>query len=147
MHIDILDKPFDPWQSVKQYQEAHLKAGCYGALSLFIGTMRDFNSEDDVKAMKIEHYQGMTEKCLADTVSSLISNRGVEDIWVIHRIGMVYPGDPIVAVGVWSAHREDAYAANRIIVEKLKSEIPFWKKEMLADKDRWVSAQKPGGAN
>lgn len=140
-HVHILDGQFDPWHEAQKYQQKRLAKGCYGALSLFIGTMRDFNRSDAVCSMNIEHYEAMTEKYIADAVASLMAGWELEDVLVIHRVGRVCPGDPIVMVAVWAAHRHDAYAANRTLVEKLKSEAPFWKKESLPDSERWVSAE------
>ncbi len=139
--IQILDKQFDPWREAQEYQKKNLKEGRYGALSLFVGTMRDFNRGDAVASMRIEHYEGMTEKYIADAVATAADRRDLEGTLVIHRIGRVRPGDPIVMVAVWAAHRRDAYAVNRALVEELKSKAPFWKKESLPDSKRWVKAE------
>lgn len=142
MEIHISSEPFDIWPAIQAYQDFHLKKGSYGALSLFVGTMRDFNVGDDITAMHIEYYEEMTEKHLKTVVHNLTEEHPVEEVLVVHRIGTVYPGDPIVVVAVWSAHRREAYAVNQGIIESLKSKAPFWKKESLSTGERWVEATK-----
>ena len=140
MPVEIRDASFDPFQEVQQYQQNHLNAaGRYGATALFVGTMRDFNEGDDVKAMNLEHYPGMTEQYLEKICAEATTRWELLDSLIIHRVGDIYPDDPIVLVAVWSAHRAAAFDASRYLMEELKSRAPFWKKEVLSDNGtRWV---------
>lgn len=141
MKVEIREQPFDPWRELAGHQ-AFLDS--FGATCVFVGTMRDFNESVRVDHMMLEHYPGMTEKHLQDICEQAAEQWTVVDALVIHRVGMIYPGDPIVLVVVWSAHRKDAYEANRFIMEDLKSSAPFWKKETLGDGERWVEKNTPG---
>ena len=141
IHVHILNTRFDPWSEVQKHGAAYLEDGRYGAMVLFVGTMRDFNQGTEVSSMDIEHYHGMTEKYITGAVKKAMGSHDVEDVFVIHRVGKVRPGDPIVMVAVWAAHRRDAYAVNRFLVEELKSKAPFWKKESLLDSERWVAEE------
>lgn len=146
MHIKIVDHPFNPWQEIQQYQETALHMrGKFGASSIFVGTMRDFNDGDTVKGMNLEHYPGMTEKQLNNIVTESTTKWTLLDVLIVHRVGNIFPDDPIVLVAVWSAHRGDAFDSSRYIMEALKSKAPFWKKEILSnDKERWVAKNTTG---
>lgn len=142
--VKIFTEAFDPWQEVKSYQKA-LVGGGFGATSIFIGTMRDFNDGDDVKSMTLEHYPGMTEKQLESIVFSAGDQWPIIDALVVHRVGMILPSEPIVLIAVWSAHRGAACDASRYIIETLKTTAPFWKKEVLiTEQSRWVSKNTDG---
>jgi molybdopterin synthase catalytic subunit len=106
--------------------------------------MRDLNEGDEVTAMTLEHYPGMTEKHLEKILQQAEQQWPLMDSLIIHRVGEVLPDDTIVLVAVWSAHRASAYDANRFIMEELKSSAPFWKKETLVDGTRWVEKNTPG---
>ena len=153
MEIEILEKPFDPWRRVRAHQE-RLRRGSFGAQSLFVGTMRDCNEGAAVEAMWLEHYPGMTARFLRRAVRQACRLHAVEDVFIAHRVGWVYPGDAIVAVAVWAAHRREACAVNRVLVEELKARAPFWKKEKLAagapgdgpGEERWVEHNTPSAS-
>lgn len=120
-------------------------AGKFGATSVFVGSMRDFNQGDGVDSMYLEHYPGMTEKQLRRIVEQAQSQWRILESLVIHRVGLVKPEDALVVVAVWSAHRGDAFDASRFIMENLKSRAPFWKKERLASgAERWVDKNTDG---
>jgi len=107
--------------------------------------MRDFNEGELVKGMTLEHYPGMTEKQLDAVVQEARQQWALLDALVIHRVGDVFPDDVLVLVAVWSVHRGDAFDASRFIMEALKSKVPFWKKEILADDEsRWVAKNTEG---
>jgi molybdopterin synthase catalytic subunit len=112
-----------------------------GAVAAFIGTVRDVNDGAQVATMTLEHYPGMTEKALAGIVDEAKGRWDLYDALVIHRIGTLAPTDPIVLVGVTSAHRGDAFAACEFIMDYLKTRAPFWKKEATAAGARWVEAR------
>jgi molybdopterin synthase catalytic subunit len=112
-----------------------------GAIASFVGYARDHNDGAGVAALTLEHYPGMTEKALADIVAQAAQRWAVQDVTVIHRIGRLSPGDPIVLVAVASAHRGDAFAACEFLMDYLKTRAPFWKKEETPDGVRWVDAR------
>jgi molybdopterin synthase catalytic subunit len=144
MSINLTSQAFDPWQSLADYQSQQL-AGKYGATAVFVGTMRDFNQGDGVVGMTLEHYPGMTEKQLALIVEQANQQWALMDTLLIHRIGDVVPDDSLVLVAAWSAHRGDAFDACRFIMEALKKQAPFWKKERLASGEvRWVESNSNG---
>ena len=102
--------------------------------------MRDFNDGDDVQAMLLEHYDGMTQKQLTKIVTTTKSKWQILDFLIVHRIGEILPNEPIVLVAVWSAHRNESFEACRYLMEELKANAPFWKLEKLAtNQNRWVS--------
>ena len=145
MKIELFEQSFDPWEWVKSYQDAQAdKQSSFGATSMFIGTMRDFNEGVDIQSMYLEHYPGMTEKHLSELAQAAIHKWDIVDICIAHRVGNIYPGDPIVCIAVWSIHRKDAYEANRMVMEDLKSKTTFWKKEQLQEGSRWVKKNTEG---
>ena len=145
MAVTILDHAFDPWQFLAEYQNrGTLVAGQYGATAVFIGTMRDFNQDESVQGMLLEHYPGMTESYLNEISREAVRRWKLLDSLIVHRVGELGPGEPIVLVAVWSAHRKAAFDASRYLMEELKSKAPFWKKEKLKESARWVERNTPG---
>ena len=138
MLIEIKESPFEPYQRLLEYQAEVDFAGKYGATAVFVGSMREFNQGDDVDAMTLEHYPGMTEKYLQKISDEAASKWDILDSLIVHRVGEMLPNDPIVLVAVWSAHRAAAFDASRYLMEELKSRAPFWKKESLKEDTRWV---------
>ncbi len=112
-----------------------------GAIASFIGLVRDINEGDDVAVMTLEHYPGMTEKALEAIVVTARERWDILDALVVHRIGALRPTDQIVLVVVSSAHRGEAFAACEFIMDYLKTEAPFWKKEQTDKGGRWVEAR------
>lgn len=153
MKVYIRNSQYDPWKESCAYEEEFLQVGGHGAKSIFVGSMRDMNEGDAVRSMLLEHYPEMTQKHLEKIAQDALDKFDVLDVLILHRVGRVVPGDPIVCVVVWSIHRGPAYEANRFIMEDLKSKAPFWKKELLAEecdadeetsKQRWVKNNTPG---
>jgi molybdopterin synthase catalytic subunit len=146
MEIKIVSETFDPWLEIQGFQQSAVEMrGKYGATSIFLGTMRDFNDGDNIKGMTLEHYPGMTEKQLDHIITDAMQKSKVIDVLVVHRVGDIFPDEPIVLVAVWSSHRGDAFDASRYIMEALKSKAPFWKKELLqSDTERWVDKNSDG---
>jgi len=146
MAVKICSAAFDPWLEIQHHQQAAKElAGQFGATSIFVGTMRDFNEGDDVKSMFLEHYPGMTEKQLEQIVIEAQQEWPVLDALVVHRVGEILPNQPIVLVAVWTSHRGDAFDASRYIMEALKSKAPFWKKERLkSNAERWLDKNTDG---
>jgi len=139
MKIEIMNEKFDPWEALVDYKKnVLLNDSSIGATSVFVGTVRDFNDNEEVENMELEHYPGMTEKYLEDIVNSAIKKYNIIDGLVIHRVGLLEPTDPIVVVATWSEHRENAFNATRDIMEALKAQAPFWKKESTNNGFRWV---------
>ena len=113
-----------------------------GALASFVGLVRDCNEGERVAGMTLEHYPGMTEKSLEQIVATAKSRWDVLDILVIHRIGPLLPTDRIVLVAVSSAHRGEAFAACEFVMDFLKTQAPFWKREETEQGARWVDARE-----
>ena len=145
MHIEVTNAPIDPWRIVQLHQQrAFTHPGDFGATAVFVGTMRDFNEGDAVKTMTLEHYEGMTQRHLERIATEAKSRYALDDVLIVHRVGTLSPGDPIVVVAVWSPHRAAAFDSCRYIMEDLKARAPFWKKEALADRSRWVETNTSG---
>ncbi len=112
-----------------------------GAVASFIGVVRDENDAATVRTLTLEHYPGMTEKALAGIVDEARRRWPIYDAVIIHRVGDLAPTDQIVLVAVSSAHRGDAFAACEFIIDYLKTQAPFWKKELTPEGERWVEAR------
>ena len=112
-----------------------------GAVVTFVGTVRDMNEGASVAELELEHYPGMTEKALEDIVARACVRFSLADALVVHRVGPMRPLDQIVLVVTLSAHRGEAFAACEYIMDYLKSEAPFWKKEQTPEGARWVDAR------
>jgi len=112
-----------------------------GAIACFVGTVRDLNQGDTVSSMFLEHYPGMTEKSLEAIAQKAIERWKLESVSIVHRVGLLKPLDQIVAVVTASAHRQDAFESCQFVMDFLKTEAPFWKKEQVADQTRWVQAR------
>ncbi len=142
--VELREKNFDPWKEIQQYQNNHPElAGKFGATSIFVGTMRDFNEGNEVSAMTLEHYPEMTKKHLQDISAEATQKWDILDTLIIHRYGEILPNDPIVLLAVWSAHRSESFSACRYLIEELKTRAPFWKKESVNEKTRWVQKNTP----
>jgi len=138
MKIAVQSEPFDLGAEVDAMRAGRTDIG---AIASFVGLARDMNAGSGVAAMTLEHYPGMTEKALSKLVDDANARWALLDITVIHRIGRLLPGDPIVLVAVASPHRGEAFAACEFIMDFLKTQAPFWKKEETADGARWVEAR------
>lgn len=110
-----------------------------GAVVCFTGLVRDFNERPEVTALTLEHYPGMTEQALQAIVDEAEQRWALQGVRVIHRVGRLAPGDPIVMVAVASAHRRDAFEACDFVMDYLKTRAPFWKKEHTASGHYWVA--------
>ncbi len=145
MAVSLFTSPFDPWKTLQAHQQQELRSGEFGATATFVGTMRDFNEGDEVRAMALEHYPGMTESQLQRIIDSANDRWPLQEVLIAHRVGDIVPGEPIVLVACWSAHRAAAFDACRFLMEELKSSAPFWKKETLNDDShRWVEKNTDG---
>ncbi|MBB3229720.1 molybdopterin synthase catalytic subunit MoaE [Halomonas stenophila] len=113
-----------------------------GAVVSFTGLVRDFNERPEVQALTLEHYPGMTESALAEIVAEAEQRWPLQGVRLIHRIGRLAPGDPIVLVVVASAHRRAAFEACDFIMDFLKTRAPFWEKEHTASGAYWVAERE-----
>jgi len=138
MSAILLARSFNPWDEIQRYQNEHLQSGHYGATASFVGTMRDFNINESVSHMTLEHYPAMTQHFLDKLCEQGNTQYSLDDCLIIHRFGDIHPGEPIVLTVAWSAHRAQAFDACRFLMEELKSRAPFWKKEVTDAGERWV---------
>lgn len=112
-----------------------------GAVCSFIGTVRDRNDGQSVSAMELEHYPGMTEKAIEAMIDEAFRRFQILGARVIHRVGPLKPLDQIVLVVVSSAHRGQSFQACEFLMDYLKTQAPFWKKEETPEGARWVDAR------
>jgi len=136
--IVVQSETFDLGAEVNAMSEGRTDIG---AIASFVGLARDINEGSGVQAMTLEHYPGMTEKALLALVEEARSRWALLDVTLVHRVGRLLPGDPIVLVAVASRHRGDAFAACEFIMDVLKTRAPFWKKEETPAGERWVDAR------
>jgi len=122
---------------------ARLRAGDggVGAVVAFVGTVRDRSDGADVSRMELEHYPGMTEKSIAAMIDAATARFDIRAARVIHRVGVLDAQDQIVLVAVTSAHRGSAFDACEFLMDYLKTQAPFWKKEHTPQGARWVDAR------
>jgi len=111
-----------------------------GAIASFIGLVRDMPG-NRLQKMTLEHYPGMTEKSLGKIVETAQQRWEILDVAIIHRVGELKPADQIVLVSVASAHRKAAFAACEFIMDYLKTDAPFWKRETGQQGENWVEAK------
>ncbi|MBQ5941655.1 MULTISPECIES: molybdopterin synthase catalytic subunit MoaE [unclassified Massilia] len=140
MRVDVRVQAgdFDLSSEVARLREGDARVG---AVVSFVGTVRDLNEGAQVAELELEHYPGMTEKSLEDIVAQARERWPLYGALVIHRIGPMKPLDQIVLVACTAAHRGEAFAACEFIMDYLKTDAPFWKKEQTPDGARWVDAR------
>ena len=138
MTVRVQTQDFDTGSEISLLRNARKDTG---AVVSFIGQVRDLNEGDAVSQLTLEHYPGMTEKALEAIVSQAQSRWDIFDALIIHRVGTLQPTDQIVLVAVSSAHRGEAFKACEFIMDYLKTEAPFWKKEVTNTGERWVDAK------
>ena len=112
-----------------------------GAVCSFVGTVRDRNEGDQVATLELEHYPGMTEKAIDAMIDAAMTRFDIFAARVIHRVGLLQPLDQIVMVAVTSAHRGESFRACEFLMDYLKTQAPFWKKEETSGGARWVDAR------
>ena len=136
--VSVQQEDFDAGREMAAVRARNPKVG---AVASFIGVVRDVNDGAGVATMTLEHYPGMTEKALQAIIDAAKVRWEVLDCTVIHRVGRLVPTDQIVFVAVASGHRGDAFAACEFIMDYLKTQAPFWKKEETPEGERWVVAK------
>ena len=112
-----------------------------GAVAAFVGTVRDRNDGSGVQSMELEHYPGMTERAIESMIDAAVQRFGIHAARVVHRVGLLQPLDQIMMVAVTSAHRGSAFQACEFLMDYLKTQAPFWKKEQTSEGARWVDAR------
>ncbi len=141
--ISVQTEDFD---FANEYRTLRERSAQSGAVVMFVGLVRDFSENSQVSSMTLEHYPGMTEKVLAGIAEQANQRWPLDGIRIIHRVGELHATEQIVLVGVSSAHRIAAYEASQFIMDILKTEAPFWKKESTKNQQgnegaRWVDAK------
>jgi molybdopterin synthase catalytic subunit len=136
--VSIQTHDFDVSQEL-----AALRAGDarVGAVCSFLGTVRERNDGSSVASMELEHYPGMTEKSISAMMDEAKKRFDIFAARVIHRVGLLHPEDQIVFVAVTSAHRGESFKACEFLMDYLKTQAPFWKKEVTPEGARWVDAR------
>ena len=136
--VSIQTQDFDVSQEL-----AALRAGDarVGAVCSFLGTVRERNDGSSVASMELEHYPGMTEKSITAMMDEAKQRFDIFAARVIHRVGLLHPEDQIVFVAVTSAHRGESFKACEFLMDYLKTQAPFWKKEVTPEGARWVDAR------
>ena len=137
--IRVQTEDFDAGAELEQLRSSN--RGQAGAVVSFTGLVRDLNAGDAVMQMTLEHYPGMTEKALANIEQAANERWELTATLIIHRVGPLSPNDNIVFVAAASRHRKQAFRACEYMIDTLKTEAPFWKKETLADRTRWVEQE------
>ena len=115
--------------------------GGVGAIATFTGTVRERGGGGAVTAMELEHYPGMTERAIEAMIDAAMARFDIRGARVIHRVGLLQPRDQIVLVAVSSAHRGQAFQACEFLMDYLKTQAPFWKKETTPEGAHWVDAR------
>lgn len=136
--IRVAPETFDSGEEL-----ARLEALEAGAVASFTGLVR---RDDGVEALTLEHYPGMTERALGKLAEEAAGRWQLAGTILIHRVGRLEAGERIVFVGTASRHRQDALEACAFLIDRLKTDAPFWKQEHLASEDRWVSARDTDAA-
>ena len=136
--VSVQTQDFDVSQEL-----AALRAGDarVGAVCSFLGTVRERNDGSSVASMELEHYPGMTEKSISAMMDEARKRFDIFAARVIHRVGLLHPEDQIVLVAVTSAHRGESFKACEFLMDYLKTQAPFWKKEVTPEGARWVDAR------
>ena len=132
--VQIQKEKFNP-QKILENAEKDKK---YGALVSFIGSVREETNSGKIKKLYIEHYKNMAEKIIYKTALNAEKKWNLDYCYIIHRYGTLNAGESIVMVITCSKHRKEAYAANQYIIDCLKINAPFWKKEIFENESKWV---------
>ncbi len=133
--IRVQTEPFDPYAETAAFQQGRPDAG---ALATFVGSVRDSAHGGDVSALELEAYPGFTEKQIERLEADARTRFDVIDTLVIHRHGRMAPGEVIVLVAALSKHRREALQCVDYLMDRLKTEAPFWKKEVRAGGEEWI---------
>ena len=136
--VSIQTQDFDVSQELAALRVGDARVG---AVCSFLGTVRERNDGSSVASMELEHYPGMTEKSISAMMDEAKKRFDIFSARVIHRVGLLHPEDQIVFVAVTSAHRGESFKACEFLMDYLKTQAPFWKKEVTPEGARWVDAR------
>lgn len=139
--VTIQHEDFDVSAETAALREGDTRVG---AVCSFVGTVRGSNETTqgpEVLSMELEHYPGMTERAIEAMIDEAHRRFDIHGARVIHRVGLLHPGDQIVLVAVTSAHRGQSFQACEFLMDYLKTQAPFWKKERTPEGERWVDAR------
>ena len=136
--VSIQTQDFDVSQELAALRTGDARVG---AVCSFLGTVRERNDGSSVASMELEHYPGMTEKSITAMMDADKKRFDIFAERVIHRVGLLHPEDQIVFVAVTSAHRGESFKACEFLMDYLKTQAPFWKKEVTPEGARWVDAR------
>ena len=138
MSISIQQLDFDVSTELNALRASNKNVG---ALVSFVGLVRDFNGDDPIESLTLEHYPGMSEKALAGILEQAHARWGLIASRVIHRVGTLLPSEQIVFVATAATHRAVAFAACEFIIDYLKTDAPFWKKEHTPHGAEWLETK------
>ena len=136
--IRVQTENFDIGNEISQILKANTEIG---GLSSFVGIVREYSGDDQIKTMTLEHYPGMTEKKLDGLEIKARERWDLKDVLIVHRYGTLEPGDQIVLVVTASSHRHDALESCQFLIDWLKIEAPFWKLEDRESGPHWINAR------
>lgn len=143
VRVSIQTEDFDLTEEVAALRQGDARVG---AVCTFVGTVRDRNDGQAVGSLELEHYPGMTEKAIEAMVDQALARFDLFGVRIIHRVGLLAPQDQIVLVAVTSAHRGESFQACEFLMDYLKTQAPFWKKEETPEGSRWVDARSSDDA-
>lgn len=144
MSIRIVEQAFQPYQVIAEVEQQTAFKAQFGATASFVGTMRDFNDDATVSKMTLEHYPEMTSRFLNKLEAQALEKWPLQECLLVHRVGEIFPGEAIVLIVCWSAHRRAALDACSWLIEALKYQAPFWKKEQRQEGAHWVECNTDG---
>ena len=136
----------DDFDLAGEYQQLRELSSRVGAVVTFSGLVRDFETDDSIESLSLQHYPGMTEKLLQEIVDQAHQRWSLIGSTVIHRVGKLLPGDQIVFVGVASEHRADAFEAAQFLMDYLKTKATFWKKVSQNGEQHWIESKQSDSA-
>jgi molybdopterin synthase catalytic subunit len=136
--VTIQREDFNLADEITQLRQGDMRVG---AVCSFVGTVRSQNDGLSVSSMELEHYPGMTEKAIEAMIDEAVKRFNIFATRVVHRIGLLQPLEQVVMVAVTSAHRAESFQACEFLMDYLKTQAPFWKKEQTHEGARWVDAR------
>ena len=139
MPVQVLTELFDLGELTRSL---HAEEPGVGAIATFVGYVRDLNQGDQVSELFLEHYPGMTERSLQQIIDRAHQRWPLQRASIVHRVGALKVGEPIVFVGVASEHRQEAFDACAFLMDYLKTRAPFWKREHTQAGERWVEGRE-----
>ena len=138
IHVEIRADAFDPWKELGDW------AGDAAAVAVFVGRVRGTAMDGQpLQCLELEHYPGLCERQISGMAAQLQQEHGVGTILVLHRVGRLFPGEPIVLVAVQADRRGAAQRCSAALLEQLKHQAPFWKREWCAGQGTWLATNTP----